>query len=218
MNQLEDKIKISRKVIIDMLKDRGYQTEHLLTVLPEPIFIQLWSTFTNDSNVFDLECENKVGKRIYVKYIKQHIIFTKKNKPKTLKLSEINNTLRHINDLLFDDNIIYVICDTEHTDVIETYDTFLKQNNNIEIFDIKRLLMNITKHSYVPQHIKIPLSMVNKLKQDLQISSIYKLPVIAHTDPVARYFNFKRGDVIKIVRISPSYGTHISYRVCSDIE
>ena len=57
-----------------------------------------------------------------------------------------------------------------------------------------------------------------KLKHNLQIDSIYKLPVISNTDPVARYYNLKRGDVVQIIRNSQSYGSHISYRVCSDIE
>ena len=33
-------------------------------------------------------------------------------------------------------------------------------------------------------------------------------------DPVARYFNFKEGDVIKITRNSQSTGEHVIYRVC----
>jgi len=37
-------------------------------------------------------------------------------------------------------------------------------------------------------------------------------------DPVARYFNFKQGDVVKITRNSKSTGIHVSYRVCIESE
>ena len=218
MNNLKEQIKISRKVLIEMLTDRGYQTEKLVSILPEQLFSRLWDTFTNDSNVFDLECENTVGERIYVKYIKQHIK-TKTQKKKTyLHLKKLHKVLRESNDLLFNDNIIYVICDTQFENIIDTYEDFINKYRNVELFDIKRLLINITKHSYVPKHIKLNIKEISKLKSSLQIDSIYKLPVISIHDPVARYFNLKRGEVVQIIRDSPSFGVHIYYRVCSDIE
>ena len=218
MNSEEEQIKLSRKTVIEMLTDRGYQTNQLLSVLPEQLFINMWSKFTNESNVFDLECEDNVSKRIYVKYIKNHMINVK-NKKKEIKLEDVHDKLVQINDLLFDDNIIYIICDTKDTNIMETYESFLQKNKNVEIFDIKRLLFNITKHRLVPKHSKLTdIREINKLKKNLYIDSIYKLPVISKTDPVARYYNLLRGDVVKIIRNSPSYGIHTSYRVCSDIE
>lgn len=218
MNNLEEQIKISRNVLIEMLTDRGYQTNALVSLLPEQLFLRLWSKFTNDSHVFDLECENAVGDRIYVKYIKQHIVSKKKSSTKYENLKKINKELRESNDLLFNDKVIYIICDTQNETIMDTYEEFIHSNINVEIFDIKRILINITKHSYVPKHIKLNIKDVTTLKKKLQIDSIYKLPVISTNDPVARYYNLKRGDVVKIVRKSPSYGIHISYRVCSDIE
>ena len=218
MNSEEEQIKLSRKTVIEMLTDRGYQTNKLLPVLPDQLFINMWSKFTNESNVFDIECENNVSKRIYVKYIKNHIVNIK-NKKKEIKLDDFHDKLVQINDLLFDDSIIYIVCDTKDTNVMETYESFLEKNKNVEIFDIKRLLFNITKHKLVPKHIKITdIREINKLKKDLYIDSIYKLPVISKTDPVARYYNLLIGDVVKIIRNSPSYGVHISYRVCSVID
>ena len=218
MNNLEEQIKLSRKVIIEMLQDRGYNTEQCIHILPEQLFLRLWSKFTNESNVFDIECENKVGERIYVTYIKNHVISKKNNKTKYENLKKKHKILLGSQDLLFNDKIIYVICDTKDEDIMKTYEDFNKQNRNVELFDINRLLINITKHSFVPKHIKMSIKDTIKLKHNLQIDSIYKLPVISNTDPVARYYNLKRGDVVQIIRNSQSYGSHISYRVCSDIE
>ena len=78
MYTLEEQIKVSRKVIIEMLSDRGFNTKNIVYHIPDIIFLRLFSSFTNESNVFDIECENDIGDRIYVKYIREHI--KKKNR------------------------------------------------------------------------------------------------------------------------------------------
>lgn len=218
MNNLEKQIKLSRKTVIEMLTDRNYITKDIISDLPNDLFIKLWAKFTNDATVFDIECENSIGERIYVKYIKTHIISKKKDNIKALKLSKVHTKLCESQDLLFNDKIIYVICDTQYTDIMTTYEDFINKNKNVEIFDIKRLLINITKHSYVPQHIKLSITDVNTLKKNLYLQSIFKLPAISTKDPVARYYNLKHGEVFQIIRPSRSHGVHISYRVCSNIE
>jgi hypothetical protein len=82
MNTLEEQIRLSRKTLIEMLMDRGYITDDIVPELPESLFVKLWSTFTNESSVFDIECENNVGERIYVTYIRNHILSKEKNKKK----------------------------------------------------------------------------------------------------------------------------------------
>ena len=219
MNILEEQIKISRNITLEMLTDRGFNTSNVVSHIPEILFIKLWASFSNESNVFDFECENSTGDRIYVKYIRNHI---KKKTDKTtsyINFKKIHEKLKNINDLLFNDSIIYIICDTEGEIIDENKKILeLKTNKNVEIFDIKRLLLNITKHVIVPKHEKITILEKEILKKSLQINSIYKLPTIMMFDPVARYYNLKQGDVVKITRNSKSSGKHITYRVCIENE
>ena len=219
MNTLEEQIKISRRVIIEMLTDRGYNTTHIDSHIPDTIFLKLWSSFTNESNVFDIECENSTGDRIYVKYIREHIKKKTKKNTTYINFKKVHEKITHMYDLLFNDQIIYVICDTNNENIEENDKIInLRKHKNIEAFDIKRLMINITKHFIVPTHEKISITEVHILKKKLNIKSIYKLPAILMYDPVARYFNFKQGDVVKITRNSKSTGIHVSYRVCIESE
>jgi len=75
----------------------------------------------------------------------------------------------------------------------------------IELFCQDELQFNITKHRLVPPHIKLTDEEGKQFKKKYGL----KHPVILTSDPVARFYNFKRGDIIKIVRP----GGYITYRI-----
>jgi len=83
----------------------------------------------------------------------------------------------------------------------------------IEHFRDNELLVDITEHKLVPAH--APLSPEDKaalLKRYKLKDS--QLPRIQKSDPVARYYGLKVGEVVKIVRPSETAGRYVTYRVC----
>lgn len=71
--------------------------------------------------------------------------------------------------------------------------------------------IDISKHSFVPKHIKLTEEEVQDLLTKYNVS-IKQLPAIHKTDPSIRELNAKIGDVIKIMRKSQTAGEYLFYR------
>jgi DNA-directed RNA polymerase subunit H (RpoH/RPB5) len=83
---------------------------------------------------------------------------------------------------------------------------------SVRVFHYKSLMFDITKHSLVPQHSLVPKSEHAQLKKDLIIQHFKQLPILLVTDPVSRFYHYRRGSVIRVERPSIGNMKHIAYR------
>ena len=75
----------------------------------------------------------------------------------------------------------------------------------IELFSEAELQYNITKHRFQPKFKRLTVEDSTQFKKDYGT----KFPVILKSDPIARFFNYKRGDVIQITRKDG----YVTYRI-----
>lgn len=86
--------------------------------------------------------------------------------------------------------------------------------SRLNVFTLRELQFNITRHAMVPPHRLLTDAEVSELMIQLRLSSKFSLPVILSTDPVARYMGLEPGSVVAVARPSAAAGRSTAFRVC----
>jgi len=155
----------------------------------------------NDRDYIPLSCDISDNEFLFRKEDEEEVIIFFSNLPKfnidTIKeYIHISKTreIRHV-IIVYNNNIT-----SQAKKVIENI-----HNMIIETFPINILQFNITRHYYYSPH-----CLLTPEQRDRFIKNHgTQIPIIYKTDPVSRYFNYKRSEIIKIIR----KGGFVSYRI-----
>ncbi len=85
------------------------------------------------------------------------------------------------------------------------------KKNNIELLPKIFPAFNIFKHKLVPKHEILTLKEREQMLAQYKIQP-YQLLQIRVSDPTVKAIGAKAGDILRIIRESPTAGTHITYR------
>ena len=92
------------------------------------------------------------------------------------------------------------------------YKQFLEYSN-LEVFFDDDFLINKIDHIFVPKHIVLTAEEQQQLKDEYGFKR-NEIGKIKQSDPIARYYNLKPGEIIAIERPSRTSGISMYYRVC----
>jgi DNA-directed RNA polymerase subunit H (RpoH/RPB5) len=170
------------KIVKEMLIDRGYTiSNRSSSTLSECTTIITRSTEVLEEKDYECYAENG-SKRILVFLCRED----------KLKIQEAKEKIYVMNRENVKRCIIIYMNDITPT-AKKSFETI--QEYNIELFSVKELQFNITTHRLVPKHTLA----TDAEKEELKIYH-NKLPVLLYTDVIRRYYDYKRGDIIRITR------------------
>jgi len=188
-----------RKTTMEMLEDRGYEVS-------EEDKNMNYEDFTNrlEENSIQLIATHRMNpvKMVYVAFILDAKSFSKKDLVALKALMDDKYPTNEVTVIIVQDKQTPQIAKELLNDEYKLY----------EIFSMKNLMFNITHHEIVPRHILLNQEEVDMILKQYQTTRA-QLPKLLTTDPVAKYYGMKAGDVCKIIRQSPMTGESYYYRI-----
>tara|TARA_B100001093_G_C26664329_1_gene943316 strand:+ start:99 stop:719 length:621 start_codon:yes stop_codon:yes gene_type:complete len=184
-----DSIKKCWNTCLELVNDRGYIVKDQYHELGENDLRHMVA-----NNKLDIIChDNDASKNIYIKFL-----LSVKIKPSLVKevLDEMEKKMNESSGDINESNleIIIVIRNKPNNSIFR----LLKDYNNVQVMWLNQLKFNPTKHFIVPEHVKMTEEESKEIVRYYSLTSKFQLPLLLKDDPIARYYNFRVGDIIKI--------------------
>lgn len=202
-NNLILQLSNARKNILDILY---YHQDYDISSYKNFSISEIDAMYTNEQ--LDMLCQKAGGgNKTYVKFYVN----------KTLRANMIDSIATNLyEDVLKKNDTLIIIVLDEPNESICTYLNHIWKNKGIfiVIHNIKRLQYNILEHDLVPHMTILNDEEVNKLKIDMNLTSVKQLPEIGRFDPQSLAMSVRPGNVCKITRKSVTSLENDYYRIC----
>jgi DNA-directed RNA polymerase subunit H (RpoH/RPB5) len=216
--ELSDLIARTRPVILEILREQGYDTKPYDSQSPADIA----GLSLSGPNALRIRLYAKEGpdgseaptKRAQVFYW----VFEKVKMSLGRRVEELWDTdsyKENAADQSTDEAIVILnepLHDAFHASAIQQW---LTNKRRIVFYSIKQLISNPSKHILQPKFRKIPAS-DSQLLTNLRLKTKKNLPLIKfHVDIMSRVLGLVPDDIVEIIRPSPTAGDYKMYRICS---
>jgi DNA-directed RNA polymerases I, II, and III subunit RPABC1 len=201
----------SRKVILEMLQMRGVDTSQYDSQTKEELNIlyqQHGSKGNSEIDTLDIIVEG--DNKIFVKYLTTNKI----------RNQIIVNTIDEIyeSDILENNDILVIITKDKATyqGTLEEHINriFYKDRIFAQVLWLNSLLFNITEHDLVPKYRIMTKEEKKELMDKFYLDDEKNLPKILVTDPVAKFYGVRIGDLCEIEYNNETNGRNKFYRLC----
>lgn len=201
-NHLVNQIYNSRKYILEILEERGFDIED-------------YSNFTVDE--IHVMVQNQQLDLLLTTGAKQ--VFVKYNVVKALRpniLYDYVEDLFNIESLLTKtDELIIINKDEPNDTMLNTLkNIWINDGIKVSIINIERLQFNILKHKLVPQHTILTAVEAEEVRERYNITNDDMFPTISYFDPVCMVLGVRPDEICRIDRHSKTAIDGVFYRRC----
>lgn len=221
--QILDYIYKSRKIIITMLKERGFNVESYnsyskddLNILVEQGNSKIYSSSENGPLDILVKKTNEEGKEesLFVKYRMDKFKKTKSLEQQILDI--FNSTLKKEETLIIIhlDNIEFKPTKKESNVELFIDDLYTKYGYFVQLYGIKNLSFDVRNHFTIPQHKLITKKQQKELFIKYNIKQDSNFPTIRREDPQAKFIGLKPGEICHILKPSLTNIYIDYYRIC----
>jgi DNA-directed RNA polymerase subunit H (RpoH/RPB5) len=200
----------SRFTILDILKERGYDTTPYQDISPSQLVMLASGEQTLNIIVKKSDSANPPPpcERAAVCYFINNAIRTRMD-TFLRDFFDVNEKVTQADDIL-------IILNEPYNEIFDKSSLLQWQNSKIRMrfFHIKQLVVNPSKHVLVPPHRKLTSEEAAEEIKRLHIKSKAQFPLIKHSDIQSRILGLVPGDLVEVLRPSPTAGIARVLRIC----
>lgn len=200
-------LKMLKRRQIDVSSHENFSQDELKRMLNQSLVDK---SFTSpEPGPLDMILKNRHGSLTYVKY--------RLDKIKTARAVESFITQIYGGQLGPNDKLLLIAPDKINI-AGSSFETMLNNFYNqkgyfVQIIGLSQLLIDIVEHVKVPHH-EVMTEEDKKILLKKYNTEDKNLPRISRDDPMAKYLGMMPGEVVKILRSSPTSGSALYYRIC----
>ena len=194
----------SRTILLDQLKEQGYDTSQYENFSINEVNIMV------ENEQQDMLMKNeKTGTKIYVKYY-----IDKALRPQNVH--DFIDDLYHLEKMLTPQDTLMIIVKAKPNDTLVNLVKNLYANDGVYItlLYLAQLQFNIMDHAYVPVHKRLTKEESDMVRKTYNIQEDSNIPEISRFDPVALVIGLRPGDMCHIIRPSRTAVEENYYRIC----
>jgi DNA-directed RNA polymerase subunit H (RpoH/RPB5) len=208
----------SRHTILEILSDRGYDTTPYELISPE----QILTLAGGNPRALDIVVNKKPDgiapceKAIVVYQLQERIGNRQKLDTFLREIYTIapdnstSNVIKPTDDLI-------VVLNEPYTEAFDKAAIQMWQNkkSRVTFFHIKQVVVNMSRHILVPPHRKLTVEEAKEAIAKLRLTQKSQLPLIKHHDMQSRILGLVPGDIVEVLRPSPTSGVNRVLRICA---
>lgn len=216
---MADIILRSRQTILDILETRGYDTTVYRNIAPAQI-LTLAETNPRALDIFvpkrtdsDAPCERAV----VAHFLNDRILQKARQGAFRREIYDVPADPTGANKINRETDDLIIVVNEPYNDAFDKVglEMWQQEKARMVFFHIKSLVVNPARHVLVPPHRKLTAEETRVALEKLHVTSKLQLPTIKHFDIQARVLGLVPGDVVEILRPSPTAGTSRVLRVCT---
>lgn len=207
----------SRNTMLDILEERGYDVTVYRSIAPD----QILTLATGHSRALDIIVPRRKDSsapcdRAYVIYQIQERI---RNRLPTFLRDLYNEPAdpMGVNQVARTDDVIVILNEPAEHDAFSKAALQLWQTSKARIafFHIKQVVVHPGRHILVPPHRKLSSDEAETEMRRWHLTAKSQLPLIKHSDIQARILGLVPGDMVEVLRPSPTAGVARVLRICA---
>ena len=204
-NPIISKLYQSRVILLDILKnERGFDTSDY-----EGFSVNELQAMYKNKQMDMLLTNETSGKKLFIKYhldskIKANVIYDYID-----DLYDIENILSNTDELI-------IITKERVNDSLRAVigQIYINDKRFINIYNLNDYLFNILTNALVPKHRVMSEEEKMEIIKKYYVTNVKQFPEISRFDAVAQAIGARPGDLVEIIRPSPTAVTAKYYRLC----